>query len=51
VPGSLVQRLSTELARLPSGRWPAPGGMLRLRRGHLQFLPDVPASGEVQAHD
>lgn len=51
VPGSLVQRLSTELARLPSGRWPAPGGMLQLRRGHLQFLPDAPASGDGKAHD
>lgn len=48
VPGTLVQRLRTELAQLPSGRWPAPGGQLELRGGRLRFLPDARASGRGQ---
>ncbi len=38
-PETLVQRLADELPRCPSGRWPAPGGHLQLRRGRLRFVP------------
>ncbi len=51
VPGTLVRRLSTELARMPSGRWPAPGGTLQLRRGQLHFMPDAESSGVADACD
>lgn len=37
-PETLVQRLAEELPRCPSGRWPAPGGQLLLRRGRLGFV-------------
>ena len=49
VPGTLVRRLLTELERSPSGRWPAPGGVLELRRAHLRFLPVPAPSGRGQA--
>lgn len=44
VPGTLVRRLLQELPRARAGRWPAPGGMLCLRRGCLGYLaqPDAP---------
>lgn len=54
VPGTLVRRLLDELPRVPSGQWPAPGGMLRLRRGRLHYLAlpqPVPASGAGQDTD
>lgn len=35
VPDSLVQRLLAELPAATAGRWPAPGGELRLYRGRL----------------
>jgi tRNA(Ile)-lysidine synthase len=38
-PETLVQRLADELPRCPSGRWPAPGGELLLRRGRLSYVP------------
>lgn len=38
-PETLVQRLADELPRCPSGRWPAPGGQLLLRRGRLSYVP------------
>jgi tRNA(Ile)-lysidine synthase len=49
VPGSLVRRLLAELAQAASGRWPAPGGWLALRRGRLRFVPEPPSSGPGQA--
>lgn len=48
VPGTLVRRLLAELARAPSGRWPAPGGTLELRRGRLHFRPQAAPSGARQ---
>lgn len=36
-PSSLVQRLMQELPGRVSGQWPAPGGRLRLYRGHLRL--------------
>lgn len=38
-PETLVRRLADELPRVPSGRWPAPGGGLQLRRGRLVWQP------------
>lgn len=49
VPGTLVRRLLAELPRSASGRWPAPGGWLELRRGALRYLPG--ASGDGQRRD
>ena len=49
VPGTLVRRLLAELPRSASGRWPAPGGWLELRRGALRYVPD--ASGQGQQSD
>lgn len=46
VPGTLVRRLMAELPRAPSGRWPAPGGELTLRRGALRFVPTPSAAGQ-----
>lgn len=46
-PETLVRRLAAELPRCPSGQWPAPGGLLRLRRGRLAWV----ASGDRQASD
>jgi tRNA(Ile)-lysidine synthase len=43
-PETLVRRLARELPRCPSGQWPAPGGVLRLRRGRLAYRADGPAS-------
>lgn len=45
-PQSLVERLSIELPGKSAGRWPAPGGELRLHDGLLRFSPLVvpPAS-------
>jgi tRNA(Ile)-lysidine synthase len=43
-PETLVRRLLAELPRCPSGEWPAPGGVLRLRRGRLAFRAAGPAS-------
>ncbi|MDO9459984.1 MAG: tRNA lysidine(34) synthetase TilS, partial [Alphaproteobacteria bacterium] len=37
VPETLLQRLPTEMATARSGRWPAPGGELRLHDGVLHF--------------
>jgi tRNA(Ile)-lysidine synthase len=37
VPETLVRRLSDELPRATAGRWPAPGGELRARRGSLAW--------------
>lgn len=37
VPGTLLRRLAEELPRCASGRWPAPGGELVLRRGRLRY--------------
>jgi len=37
VPETLVQRLSRELPGAHVGRWPAPGGELRLHDGRLRF--------------
>lgn len=49
VPGTLIRRLMVELPRSTSGRWPAPGGWLELRRGALRYQPV--ASGEGQQSD
>lgn len=38
-PETLVQRLQSELPAAASGRWPAPGGELRLYRGRLTYTP------------
>lgn len=46
VPGTLVRRLMHELPRVPSGQWPAPGGMLRLRRGRLRYVPAPSGPGQ-----
>lgn len=43
VPGTLVRRLASELPRTASGRWPAPGGWLELRRGRLRYRADPSA--------
>jgi len=37
VPETLVQRLARELPGAHAGRWPAPGGELRLHDGRLRF--------------
>jgi tRNA(Ile)-lysidine synthase len=47
-PETLVRRLMAELPRCPSGEWPAPGGVLRLRRGSLAFVADGSVSGRRQ---
>jgi tRNA(Ile)-lysidine synthase len=39
LPETLVQRLQAELPHATQGAWPAPGGMLRLHRGRLRFVP------------
>lgn len=49
VPGTLLRRLAEELPRCASGRWPAPGGQLVLRRGRLRYESD--ASGDRQHRD
>src|SRR5690606_6857359 len=46
VPETLLQRLRGELPAARSGRWPAPGGELRLYRGRLRFQA-VAASAPV----
>lgn len=52
-PASLVLRLADELPRLRVGRWPAPGGELRLYRGMLRWHAgageDAAARGERRA--
>lgn len=50
-PQTLVQRLSADLPRCPSGQWPAPGGWLRLRRGRLAWLPTDDARGKARRND
>jgi tRNA(Ile)-lysidine synthase len=47
-PETLVRRLMADLPRCPSGQWPAPGGVLRLRRGRLAFVAAAAASGHRQ---
>lgn len=42
-PDSLVQRLQKELPLATGGRWPAPGGELRLYRGRLTHAARGPA--------
>ena len=46
VPETLVQRLLSELPGARTGRWPAPGGELRLHGGWLRFAP-ASASGST----
>lgn len=55
-PGSLVQRLMRELPGQACGRWPAPGGWLRLYRGHLKLergaqRSDWPAPRQIDLSD
>ena len=49
-PESLVDRLQRELPARHAGRWPAPGGELRLHRGRLRHAatPAAAASGGAQ---
>jgi tRNA(Ile)-lysidine synthase len=42
-PYTLVDRLMSELPGARSGRWPVPGGELRLHRGHLVYAPSLTA--------
>lgn len=44
VPESLLQRLAVELPGRRQGRWPAPGGELRLHDGSLAFAPAAVAA-------
>jgi tRNA(Ile)-lysidine synthase len=46
-PESLVQRLAAELPGAQIGRWPAPGGELRLHGGALRLVPAT--TGHVPA--
>jgi tRNA(Ile)-lysidine synthase len=39
-PQTLLRRLQHELVTEGSGRWPAPGGQLRLHRGRLWAIPE-----------
>ncbi len=48
-PASLVRRLRDELPRAQAGHWPAPGGQLRLYRGHLGFRPQASTRAAVAA--
>ena len=52
-PESLVQRLADELPRLRQGRWPAPGGELRLYDGRLRHdtAPATPAAPAAETLD
>jgi tRNA(Ile)-lysidine synthase len=46
-PQTLLQRLQLELVTADSGRWPAPGGELRLHRGRLWAVPEAAAVADV----
>lgn len=49
-PDTLLRRLAAELPGATRGAWPAPGGALRLHRGHLHWRAEAEAGrGEAAA--